>query len=138
MKNLKHPPTTRFRSVPRSEWPQDIPKHLQSPNLFAVWVNTKYLVQAFREPGEIVRLSITHIEGRQFQGFDQDGPRFKWQAGIPWEDLQDIKNHVGYANCDAVEVYPAQADVVNIANMRHLWVLPEKLAFAWRKDGERQ
>ena len=32
-----------------------------------------------------------------------------------------------------MEVYPRTADLVNVANMRHLWVLPELLPFAWRK-----
>lgn len=39
----------------------------------------------------------------------------------------------GFADSDAVEVYPAQTDVVNVANMRHLFVLPYPLTFAWRK-----
>ena len=29
---------------------------------------------------------------------------------------------------DAVEVYPADADVVNVANMRHLWLVAGELA----------
>jgi hypothetical protein len=32
----------------------------------------------------------------------------------------------------AVEIYPADGDVVAVANMRHLWLLPEAPAFAWR------
>lgn len=32
-----------------------------------------------------------------------------------------------------------QLDVVNVAPMRHLWVMPEKLTFAWRKnDGKEE
>lgn len=34
----------------------------------------------------------------------------------------------------AVEIYPAERDIVNVANMRHLWVLPERLPFGWRRD----
>ena len=33
---------------------------------------------------------------------------------------------------DAVEVYPADADVVNVANMRHLWLVAGELAFKWK------
>lgn len=39
----------------------------------------------------------------------------------------------GLADSWAVEVFPADADVVNVANMRHLWILPDAPAFAWRK-----
>ena len=60
-----------------------------------------------------------------------DGDR--WQEGLEWETLQALKNELGYAAHDAVEVFPAAADVVNVANMRHLWVLSEPLPFAWRK-----
>ncbi|MGL0761287.1 DUF4222 domain-containing protein [Citrobacter freundii] len=58
----------------------------------------------------------------------------RWKDGISWDALQEIKNAVGYADRDAVEIYPAQKDVVNVANMRHLWIVNEPLNFAWRKD----
>ncbi|WP_441316779.1 DUF7694 domain-containing protein [Halomonas sp. hl-4] len=32
-----------------------------------------------------------------------------------------------------MEVYPDDANIVNVSNMRHLWVLPEQPAFMWRK-----
>jgi hypothetical protein len=46
--------------------------------------------------------------------------------------LQRLKAECGYADRDAVEVYPRERDVVNVANLRHLWVMREPLAFAWR------
>ena len=48
--------------------------------------------------------------------------------------LQEIKNTIGYKDKFAVEVYPAENDIVNVANMRHLWVLPKPLGFEWRND----
>ncbi|SDW75939.1 hypothetical protein SAMN04488041_103159 [Sulfitobacter pontiacus] len=42
---------------------------------------------------------------------------------ITWDDLQYIKNMVWGDLIRAIEVYPAQADVVNSCNMRHLWRL---------------
>jgi hypothetical protein len=47
--------------------------------------------------------------------------------------LQDIRNAVGFSERDAVEVFPAKNDTVNVANLRHLWIMPEPLAFAWRR-----
>lgn len=35
------------------------------------------------------------------------------------------------ANRMAVEIYPEQQNQINVANMRHLWVLPARLDFAW-------
>ena len=44
-------------------------------------------------------------------------------GSITWDDLQFIKNMVWGEQIRAIEVYPAQADVVNSRNMRHLWRL---------------
>jgi hypothetical protein len=57
----------------------------------------------------------------------------RWADNITWDELQALKTQCGYGGHDAVEVYPPTRDVVNVANIRHLWVLAEKLPFAWRK-----
>jgi hypothetical protein len=56
----------------------------------------------------------------------------RWLDGIAWDQLQDIKAQCGYAHHDAVEVYPRACDTVNVANLRHLWVMREPVAFGWR------
>lgn len=45
--------------------------------------------------------------------------------GIPWDDLQAIKNEVFGPEATAVEIYPPQAEVIDEVNMRHLWLVPE-------------
>ncbi len=42
---------------------------------------------------------------------------------ITWDQLQAIKNEVWGKDARAIEVYPAQGDVVNTGNWRHLWRL---------------
>ena len=42
---------------------------------------------------------------------------------LNWEQLQAIKTFTWGRNVRAVEVYPADDDVVNNANIRHLWRL---------------
>ena len=44
-------------------------------------------------------------------------------GSITWDQLQSVKNEVWGPDARAVEVYPAQGDVVNAGNMRHLWRL---------------
>lgn len=106
-----------LKEIPRSEWPD-----LDGPQL-RVLRSREYLVQEFCGDGLVlVRLSINITS--------MDGAR--WADGIPWEDLQRLKAEAGYALHDAVEVFPSAMDVVNVANMRHLWVMREKLPFAWR------
>lgn len=42
-----------------------------------------------------------------------------------WRDGQRVKNELVGQDRVAVEVYPAVADLVDEANMYHLWVLPD-------------
>ncbi len=42
---------------------------------------------------------------------------------ITWDQLQDIKNNIWGADARAIEVYPAESDVVNSLHCRHLWRL---------------
>ena len=104
--------------VNRDQWPTRMPA-----GLARVWRSKRFLVQAFHDEGVVTRLSVcrtTLVSDR-------------WQDGISWDELQQIKSECGFGDFHAVEVYPADKDVVNDANMRHLWVLPKPLPFAWRK-----
>ena len=105
--------------MPREEWPS-VASHIEA------WRSREYLVQVFEEQaaGVLVRLSINRTR------LTNDGG---WQQDIPWEDMQRLKSEAGYGGFDAVEVYPSDADVVNVANLRHLWVMHEPLSFTWRK-----
>lgn len=89
-----------------------------------VWRSRGFLVQAHvAKPPAVCRLSInrTALQGG------------RWVDGITWDDLQRLKREAGYGSHDAIEIYPADVDVVNVANIRHLWVMPpDSLPFAWR------
>jgi len=94
--------------VPESMWPNDGVK-----NRTDVWLSRDFLVQAFKETTSI-RLSVNRTN------VQADG---RWLDGITWEELQDIKRQVGFGERFAVEVFPADSNLVNVANMRHLWIL---------------
>jgi hypothetical protein len=104
------------------DWPEGVPPN---PDILEVWRSNKYLVQISRaeHPAVLVRLSVN----RTALGIQS------WQDNIPWEALQEIKAQCGYAVYDAVEIYPRAGDVVNVSNMRHLFVLKNPVPFAWRK-----
>ena len=51
--------------------------------------------------------------------------RHDGRGGIPWDDLQAIKNDMLGEDVMAIELYPPQSDMVDEANIRHLWVVPE-------------
>ena len=114
--NAKQP--KRLQEVPREQWPWPSAPHLR------ILRSRDFLVQIFEAPPPaVVRLTVcrTEINGA------------RWRDGISWDDLQRIKAECGYSLEHAVEVYPPDPDVVNDANMRHLWVLAEPIPFAWRK-----
>lgn len=56
-----------------------------------------------------------------------------WDDNITWDELQKIKNECGYGDACAVEIFPPDESVVNVANMRHLWLLPEPPSFMWNR-----
>jgi hypothetical protein len=108
----------QLTEVPREQWPQRM-----HPGLVRVLRSRAYLVQVFHDAGVVARLSVSRT------ALAPDGG---WEADIPWEDLQRLKAEAGYGKHDAVEVFPRAGDEVNVANMRHLWVLAEPLHFVWR------
>lgn len=44
-------------------------------------------------------------------------------GSITWDQLQEIKNSIWGTDARAIEIYPAEKDVVNSLNCRHLWRL---------------
>ncbi|MDG0056956.1 hypothetical protein MMB75_25355 [Paenibacillus sp. P2(2022)] len=54
---------------------------------------------------------------------------------IPWAEKQRIKNDLFGVESTAIEVFPAQTDLVDEANMYHFWVLPQgiKLPFGLKE-----
>lgn len=51
------------------------------------------------------------------------------QVRPSWWEMQRIKNEIAGNERTAVEVYPPQGDVVDGADMFHIWVLPMSLDF---------
>jgi hypothetical protein len=93
--------------------------------IIAVWMSRKFLVQVYDESVKqlgLLRLSITRTE---------IGKNRQFADGITWDELQAIKDGCGYVDRLAVEIYPEQLNQINVVNMRHLWVLPDRLNFAW-------
>lgn len=108
-----------LQEVPRSLWP------IHSRSILRVFRSRHFLVQEYVAPAPAkVRLSVCR------SSLGGDG---RWVDGISWDELQQIKRECGYGDADAVEVYPSDDNVVNVANMRHLWIMAEPLQFSWRK-----
>jgi hypothetical protein len=105
--------------IPENEFPAG------GVNPAKAWISRHYLVQLWIEdnpvyPG-LMRLAV--IRSRLTGG--------RWADGITWDELQLIKREVGFGDWYAIEIYPPDARVVNVSNMRHLWLLKKPLAIGW-------
>ena len=106
-----------FVSIPREQWVPHPTDHTEKFRQ-TVWRNRFYLVQHFVESDGMIRLTINRSD------VDRNG---EWKDGITWEELQDIKAKVGFADHAAVEVFPPASHCVNVAAMRHLWIVPQQM-----------
>lgn len=52
----------------------------------------------------------------------------------PWRDMQRIKDELVGTEAYAVQVYPRASDVVDQADVYHLWVLPQELPFGLHRE----
>ena len=118
--NLLWPET--LQQVPPDQWPPSILPSSSLPT--EAWRSRYFLVQVFPEKDAIERLSVcrTSHNGKS------------WEDQISWDELQRLKAECGRGEKFAVEIFPADRDVVNVANMRHLWIMPAPLPFGWTKE----
>lgn len=118
----------RLTEIPREQWPR-YPNPAHPPT--HVWISGKYLVQMFDEEPlngvDTRRISVNRVT------LQQGG---RWAEGLSWEELQDIKREIGFGDWYGVEIYPRDKDVVNVANMRHLWLLAAPLQLGWFKTSQ--
>lgn len=90
-----------------------------------IFRSSQYLAQAFAEKDGARRLTISRTM------INEDG---NWLDGSTWDDLMRVKSQCGYGDLWAVEIYPPDDEIVNVANMRHLWLTIERPAFAWQRE----
>lgn len=116
--NRKWP--TALRKIPRDEWP---PLRLGIRPAIELWRSSRFAVQIFEEEGGFERMSVnrTSVEGN------------RWRDGITWDELQSLKRECNRGRRAAVEIFPPDDSLVDVANIRHLWVYPEGEApdFMW-------
>lgn len=104
-----------------AQWPEVMsevaeegwPKRVEGGKPLRLWRSRRFAAMLYKE-GRHYRLSVCRAE------LDDD---FRWKDGITWEELQQIKSECGFHDEWAVEVFPPDREVVNVANMRHLWML---------------
>ena len=100
-----------MRELPPDEWPL-MPGWETKP--LRAWISNKFLAVLYEQ----------RIDGKRRLTVNQTRRNGKsWRDGITWDELQRVKNECLGEDVWCVEVDPAQTDLVNVSNMRHLWVL---------------
>jgi hypothetical protein len=88
------------------------------------WRSRRHLVVLWVTPDGQERLTLQRSKLR---------PDGQWVDGLTWDDLQRLKAEAGFGDRWAVEIYPPDASVVNVANLRHLWLLQAAPPYAWKR-----
>lgn len=112
--------TAECTRVPEAQWPTG-----GTVRPIEVWRSRYFLVQVFPAMNGGQRITVNRT------GFIGNNAT-RWNDGITWDDLQRVKREIGRGNDWAVEIYPADEEIVNVANMRHLWLI-DMPPFAWKK-----
>lgn len=69
-----------------------------------------------RDAGSAVHMAVSSLSGER----------------PSWHEMQRIKDELAGEDSTAVEVYPPKSEIVDDADMFHIWVLPERLPFGLR------
>jgi len=104
--------------IPQSQWEWHSFKPAE------VWRSSRFLVQIFPPKNGAARMSVNRTL------LADDG---RWMDGITWDDLLRLKSECGHGDDWAVELFPPNDRVVNVANMRHLWLIPTEPDYAWKR-----
>lgn len=95
------------------------------------WGNRSYLAMLFPVDGAALgRLTVQRTRSSILLR-----PASRDDRSLSWEELQHVKDGVGFGEYWAVEIYPPAIDCVNVSNMRHLWLVEDvQVPFAWRSS----
>jgi hypothetical protein len=118
------------KQMPHHLIEQGMPEDAYPKGCIKVWRSNRFLVQEYQWIddamfGKVKRLSVCRTS------IDRLG---RWLDKVSWDELQRLKDQCGYRESCAVEIYPPGDDLVDVANMRHLWVLEVPPGFMWKDE----
>lgn len=124
-----------MKLIPKETWRTSGAQPLKGDQPISAWRDLDFLAVLYPvadNPGH-QRLSVNRVAYE----LDTRG-RPIWRDGITWDDLMRVKRECGFGDRWAVEVFPPDSDAINVANMRHLWLLPGRpCSYGWVRVTER-
>ena len=118
MSRVNRHPAHHSRTMAPLELPADAPD-----DVLRVWGSRDYLATLWLDPNGYQRLSINSTT--------YDTRTGRWADGLTWDELMAVKNQCGFAAQWCVEVYPPKSESVDVASIRHLWLLDDAPGYAW-------
>lgn len=100
---------------------EDRAKYPACRDIVRAFFNDLYSVQLYNVPTDLGL--VLHLIVRAQLGGEP-----------PWRDMQRIKDEILGLEAYAVQVYPRAADVVDQADVYHLWALPQELPFGLHRE----
>lgn len=123
--NLKYP--QQLVPIPRDQWPDPSQSPYNTGSVpLGLFRSRAFMVTLWLEPNGFTRLSVNRTD------WDERAKRFR--DDISWDDLQRLKAEAGFGDVCAIEVFPPDAHVVNVSNMRHLFLTAGAPPCMWRRD----
>lgn len=94
-------------------------------HLVRAWRSRHFTAQLYEEPNG-TRLSVQRsTESSPVRVVGRERP-------LSWDELMEAKRQAGFSDRWAVEIYPPDAQVINVCPMRHLWLLDTAPGYGWR------
>ena len=112
-----------------SEDDPNLPYTSHPQDLDSIWRNKKFTVMVWNVPAG-KKMTISR------NTWDSHACRYK--DGITWDEIMEIKRGIGMGEENAVEFYPPDSEVINIANVRHIWILPKSATDAMLKLDDKE
>ena len=99
------------------------------PSIQSLWADEEFFVSVHTEGDDTYRLVVMRMA---------DCAPYDTSVSVPlsFEDVQHLKREVGFADRCAVEVFPADENVVAGPAVRHVIVLPQGQHVGWIVDGD--
>jgi len=110
--------------LPKLLWPKS--ENLKDPPI-EVWLSDFAMAQIYAPQEGGQRITVNRLQVERVR----DNGEVIFKGGISWDRLQAIKHQIGFGDRWAVELYPPEDQVINVANMRHLF-LTTTPDFGWK------
>lgn len=97
---------------------KSLPYTSHAMDLREVWRSKKFTVMVWNVPAG-TKISVQRNEWNPTTR--------RYADGITWDEIMEIKRDIGLGESTGIEFFPADSEVINIANVRHIWFISDEI-----------